>query len=110
MKFQKNNKNFIYQGKRHKKHVKKVPFFDAFKNLLGGHFLNILEIDLTELIPYENNPHNNEEAVEPVANSIKTFGFIVLIVIDRNNVIIAGHTRYKVELKTLLSKWLQVRQ
>ena len=58
--------------------------------------MNILELELTELIPYENNPRNNEEIVEPVANSIKTFGFIVLIVIDRNNVIIAGHTRYKV--------------
>ena len=57
--------------------------------------MNILEIELTELIPYENNPRNNKETVEPVANSIKTFGFIVLIVIDRNNVIIAGHTRYK---------------
>lgn len=56
--------------------------------------MNILEIKLTELIPYENNPRNNEEAIETVANSIKTF-FIVLIVIDRNNVIIAGHTRYK---------------
>ena len=68
MKFQKNNKNFIYQGKRHKKHVEKVPFFDAFKNLLGGNFLNILEIELTELIPYENNPRNNDEAVESVVN------------------------------------------
>lgn len=57
--------------------------------------MNILEIELTELISYENNPRNNEEAVELVANSIKTFGFIVLIVIDRNNVIIAGHKRYK---------------
>ena len=57
--------------------------------------MNILELELTELIPYENNPRNNEETVEPVANSIKTFGFIVPIVVDRNNVIIAGHTRYK---------------
>ena len=95
MKFQKNNEILIQQGKRHKKHVEKVPFFDAFKNLLGGNFLNILEIELTELIPCENNPRNNEETIEPVANSIKTFCFIVPIVADRNNVIIAGHTRYK---------------
>ena len=81
--------------KKAQKHIEKVPFVDAFKNLLGGNFLNILEIELTELIPYENNPRNNEETVEPVANSIKTFGFIVLIVVDKNNVIIAGHTRYK---------------
>ena len=76
MKFQKNNQNLIYQGKRHKKHVEKVPFL-ILKNLLGGNFLNILEIELIELIPYENNPRNNEEVVEPVANSIKTFGFKV---------------------------------
>ena len=57
--------------------------------------MNIVDIKLDELKPYENNPRNNEEAVEPVAKSVKTFGFIVLIVIDRNNVIIAGHTRYK---------------
>lgn len=63
--------------------------------------MNILELELTELIPYENNPRNNEEAIEPVANSIKTSGFIVLIVIDRNNIIIAGHTRYKTKLRIL---------
>ena len=57
--------------------------------------MNILELELIELIPYDNNPCNNEEAVEPVANSIKTFCFIVSIVVDRNNVIIGGHTRYK---------------
>ena len=57
--------------------------------------MNILELELTELIPYEDNPRNNEEDIETVANSIKTSGFIVLIVIDRNNIIIAGHTRYK---------------
>ena len=75
--------------------LKKCLFLMLLKILLGGNFLNILEIELTELIPYENNPRNNEEAVEPVANSIKIFSFIVPIVVDRNNVIIAGHTRYK---------------
>ena len=57
--------------------------------------MNIVDIKLDELKPYENNPRNNEEAVEPVAKSVKTFGFIVQIVVDKNNVIIAGHTRYK---------------
>lgn len=46
-----------------------------------------------ELIPYENNPRNNDKSVEYVANSIKEFGFKVPIVIDKNNVIVAGHTR-----------------
>ena len=57
--------------------------------------MNIVDIKLDDLKPYENNPRNNEEAIEPVTNSIKTFGFKVPIVVDRNNVIIAGHTRYK---------------
>ena len=63
--------------------------------------MNIVDIKLDELKPYENNPRNNEEAVEPVANSIKTFGFKVPIVIDKNNIIIAGHTRYKPKLRNL---------
>lgn len=50
---------------------------------------------LDELKPYENNPRNNKNAVKVVAESIKEFGFKVPIVIDKNNVIVAGHTRYK---------------
>lgn len=51
--------------------------------------------NFNELIPYENNPRFNDNAVESVANSIKEFGFINPVIIDSNNVIIAGHTRYK---------------
>lgn len=57
--------------------------------------MNIIEKRLEELIPYENNPRNNDEAVRYVAESIKEFGFKVPIIIDKNNVIVAGHTRYK---------------
>lgn len=66
--------------------------------------MNIVEITLEELKPYENNPRNNDEAVEPVASSIKEFGFKVPIVIDKDNVIIAGHTRYKAAKKLGLEK------
>lgn len=52
-------------------------------------------IPIAELQPYENNPRNNEKAVEAVKNSIKEFGFQVPIVLDVNNIIIAGHTRYE---------------
>ena len=48
-----------------------------------------------ELFPYFNNPRNNDVAVEAVAESIKQFGFQNPIIIDKENVIIAGHTRYK---------------
>jgi DNA modification methylase len=50
---------------------------------------------VTQLNEYENNPRNNEAAIEAVANSIKSFGFKVPIVITSDHVIIAGHTRLK---------------
>ena len=50
---------------------------------------------LSEIRPYENNPRNNDDAVEAVAASIREFGFKVPIIIDENGVIIAGHTRLK---------------
>ena len=61
--------------------------------------MNIVELKVSELIEYENNPRHNDEAVDYVANSIKEFGFKVPIVIDKNNTIIAGHTRVKASKK-----------
>ncbi|WP_209019088.1 ParB N-terminal domain-containing protein [Peptoniphilus raoultii] len=57
--------------------------------------LKIIYKKVDELIPYENNPRNNDGAVEAVAKSIKEFGFKVPIVIDKEGVIVAGHTRLK---------------
>lgn len=57
--------------------------------------LQIIYKNISELNPYENNPRFNDEAVEYVANSIKEFGFKNPIILDNNNVIICGHTRYK---------------
>ena len=61
--------------------------------------MNIIEKKLSEVIPYENNPRNNEAAVDAVAASIREFGFKVPIILDRNNVIVAGHTRLKAAQK-----------
>ena len=61
--------------------------------------MEIINKKLEELKPYENNPRFNDDAVEYVANSIKEFGFKVPIVIDKNNTIVAGHTRYKASLE-----------
>lgn len=55
--------------------------------------------DVNDIVPYENNPRNNESAVDAVVESIKEFGFKVPIIVDKNNVIIAGHTRYKAAKK-----------
>lgn len=57
--------------------------------------VKIVTKSISELKPYENNPRYNDEAVSKVVESIKEFGFKVPIVIDTNNTIIAGHTRYK---------------
>lgn len=54
---------------------------------------------VSELIPYVNNPRNNDDAVDAVANSIKNFGFKVPIVVDSNNEVINGHTRLKAAKK-----------
>lgn len=55
--------------------------------------MKIIQMKTEELIPYENNPRFNEDAIDKVAESIKEFGFKVPIIIDSNNVIVAGHTR-----------------
>lgn len=61
--------------------------------------MKVKNLAIEKLVPYENNPRNNEAAVDYVANSIKEFGFQVPIVVDKDNVIVAGHTRYKAAQK-----------
>lgn len=61
--------------------------------------MNIVDKRIEDLIPYEKNPRRNDKAVKYVAESIKQFGFKVPIVIDKDNVIVAGHTRYKASKK-----------
>lgn len=61
--------------------------------------MQIIYKKLEEIRPYEKNPRKNEEAVEYVANSIKEFGFKVPIIIDKDGVIVAGHTRYKASIR-----------
>lgn len=59
----------------------------------------IENLSVKDLKPYENNPRHNDASVDAVANSITAFGFRVPVIIDRDNVIIAGHTRHKAALK-----------
>jgi len=66
--------------------------------------VNVKELPIDEIIPYENNPRINGNAVENVANSIKEFGFKNPIVLDENNIIIAGHTRLLAARKNGLLK------
>lgn len=57
--------------------------------------MKIIQARLEDIKPYKKNPRFNDEAVEKVAESIKNFGFRNPIIVDKNNEIIAGHTRVK---------------
>jgi site-specific DNA-methyltransferase (adenine-specific) len=61
--------------------------------------MEVIEKKISELTPYENNPRRNDEAVKYVAESIKQFGFKVPLVVDKNGIIVAGHTRYKAAME-----------
>lgn len=61
--------------------------------------MEVKMISVNDVVPYENNPRKNDDAVDEVATSIKAFGFKNPIIVDKNMVIIAGHTRLKAALK-----------
>lgn len=56
--------------------------------------MKVQNVSIDKIKPYENNPRDNEAGVDAVANSIDEFGWQQPIVVDKNNVIIVGHTRY----------------
>lgn len=60
-----------------------------------SHKLKVQYWPIDDVHPYPNNPRNNDEAVEYVANSIREFSFQQPIVVDTDGTIIAGHTRLK---------------
>ncbi|MCC6228463.1 MAG: ParB N-terminal domain-containing protein [Phycisphaerales bacterium] len=57
-----------------------------------------------QLKPYANNPRNNDHAVHVVAASIREFGFRQPIVVDKDGVIVVGHTRWKAAMKLGLAE------
>ena len=66
--------------------------------------MNVVMKKIADIHAYENNPRKNDNAVDAVAASIKNFGFKQPIVIDKNNVIVAGHTRVKAALRLGLTE------
>ena len=66
--------------------------------------MEIQKLAIEKVIPYIRNPRKNENAVEKVTSSIHEFGFRQPIVVDAENVIIAGHTRYEAAKRLQLSK------
>jgi len=57
--------------------------------------MKIVQKNIAEITPYENNPRQNDGAVESVAESLRQFGFRQPIVVDEDGIIVCGHTRYK---------------
>lgn len=59
----------------------------------------IQEVPIGDIKPYANNPRDNDRAVDALAKSIKSFGWQQPIVVDKNMVVIVGHTRLKAAKK-----------
>lgn len=55
----------------------------------------LIKVHLSDVVPYENNPRKNDDAVEAVKESIRQCEYISPIIVDENMVILAGHTRAK---------------
>jgi site-specific DNA-methyltransferase (adenine-specific) len=66
--------------------------------------MEVVNLTLNDITPYEKNPRKNKDAIDPVAESIKQFGFKVPIIVDKNKVIVAGHTRYQAAKKLGLTE------
>lgn len=65
---------------------------------------DIKMMSVNDIIPYENNPRDNEDAVDKVAASLREFGFKQPIVVDKDNIVIVGHTRLKAAKKLNMSE------
>lgn len=66
--------------------------------------MKVTELDVDQIIPYVNNPRDNTAAIDAVASSIREFGFNVPLVLDRERVIVTGHTRLAAARKLGLKK------
>lgn len=65
---------------------------------------DIRMMSVNDIIPYENNPRDNKDAVDKVAASLREFGFKQPIVVDKDNIVIVGHTRLKAAKKLNMSE------
>lgn len=61
--------------------------------------MQVEKINISLVKPYWRNPRENKDGVEKVKRSIQEYGYRNPILVDKNNVIIAGHTRYKALLQ-----------
>lgn len=66
--------------------------------------MDIKYLDIKSIRPYEKNPRKNDVSVDKVAESIKQFGFKVPLVLDKDNIVVCGHTRLKAAKKLGIDK------
>lgn len=71
--------------------------------------MEVKTVNIDQIVPYENNPRNNANAVDKVAESIRQCGYIAPIIVDEEMVILAGHTRL-LALKKLGYSEVQIAQ
>ena len=55
----------------------------------------IVTMKVADLIPYDRNPRDNSASVEQVKKSLEEFGYLSRIIVDKDGIVVAGHTRLK---------------
>ena len=66
--------------------------------------MNIIELEIDEIKPYKDNPRVNKDAITVVKNSLSKFGWQQPLVLDKNNEIVVGHTRYYAAIELGMKK------
>lgn len=61
--------------------------------------MRVKDVPIEDVRPYENNPRFNDDAVDMVAESISSYGFMQPVVVDGDGVIVVGHTRYRAAMR-----------
>ena len=82
-----------------KRTIVMIALFVLRKNQQGRQTMEVKLWKIGDVKPYEKNPRRNDSAVDAVAASIQEFGWKQPIVVDKDGIIIAGHTRYKAAKK-----------
>jgi DNA modification methylase len=55
--------------------------------------VKVEQLPIDQITPYARNPRKNDKAIAKVAASIKEFGFRQPLVVDRDMVVVVGHSR-----------------
>lgn len=69
--------------------------------------MKLKKVNIDEIKEYKNNPRFNDDGVEYVKKSIEDFGYLNPILVNKKNIILSGHTRYKA-LKKMNKKIIEV--